>query len=299
MLAALLRELADFERSPDPRYPDLTFFQGQKVDMRLKYAPSDLVGLRHIEDLAEELTAQADKEPRRQIFVRTLVDTLAPVESPDRFRHLLREFGRVYDSYTRSHQLYMEDFSFEEVRSAFEEKKVAFVKELHGVVTDAQSKLVAIPLAFLVVAASLNPEDGVSLPNVVLLLGAVLFSFLLDVLVRNQKDALEAIKADVDLLRDRYTSRADSPLAILNRGFSNLDNQYAKQKTRLKILQGVVWSVALTAAILFAVAAFGQSKGDPEVSAPTEEAPVEEAPAEEVPAEEAATEGADPSGTSP
>lgn len=69
---------------------------------------------------------------------------------------------------------------------------------------------------------------------------------------------MDAIKSDINLLRNRYTSRPDSALSVLREGFSNLDTLYQQQTDRLYWLRLVVWSVALIALILLGAALSGR-----------------------------------------
>ncbi|WP_311945184.1 hypothetical protein [Halomonas piscis] len=95
----------------------------------------------------------------------------------------------------------MSEFSFENIKSQVERDKLEFTTRLNKVFSDIQNQLLAVPAALLLVGSQMEKADpiGWSLKNVVIWLGAVVFAVLMELLIRNQRNTLQAVKNEMDL----------------------------------------------------------------------------------------------------
>jgi hypothetical protein len=148
--------------------------------------------------------------------------------------------------------LYLEKYSYTKFKSELDKEIIEYSKKLQSVINDAQSKLVAIPVAFLLIIGQFD-LTGVKLYfNLALVLSAFVFSVLLEVLLRNQFSSLEFISDDVN----RFESSVDEKKITLlgndfTKTFIKIRSLYNNQKRYLNVIRTLVWLTPFFAICLF------------------------------------------------
>lgn len=223
----LLRSLADYW---DDRPPSgcLIFFHKEKFEIPITYAIGDLQPIPGLADFTLELNAAHDRQQRLSLLKIVIVELVANSGS-DRFGHLLKNWPGLMEKFGNAYNLYLANFSWEKVRSEVDKEKIEFVKKLNATVTDIQTKLIAIPAAFLLIAAQLKNAGRFDISNLIVTIAAVTFAALIDFLIRNQLHALAAVNGDVERLRDRLKTEGHLVAEIADR-FEELAKLYIRQK---------------------------------------------------------------------
>jgi hypothetical protein len=218
-----------------------------------EYDVIDLAELKNIDALISHISDSADKEERKIIFINELIASLMKIpELKNRFKHLLKNFDDLFLNYKRSHSLYLEKYSYTKFKSEIDKEIIEYSKKIQSVINDAQSKLVAIPVAFLLIVGQFDLTDEKFYFNLALILSAFVFSILLEVLLRNQFSALAFISEDVT----RFESSIDEKkVAVLGndftKTFSKLRVLYKRQKCYLHIIRLLIWLTPVFAIALF------------------------------------------------
>ncbi len=123
-----------------------------------------------------------------------------------RFGELLSEFKYFVDRCSINYQLYVSEFTFEKIKKEVESEKFELVMKINGVFSQIQNQLLAIPVALLLVGSQLTSIGSVSLSNLSILAGSIVFSFIMSMLIKNQTNSLCAIEMEMNAQWDRFRS---------------------------------------------------------------------------------------------
>ncbi len=237
-LINFLISISDYQKERE-----LVFFQAKQLVLTTDYEISDLTELSNVGALITHISDSADKEERKIIFINELIASLMKIpEMKNRFKYLLKNFEDLFVNYKKSISLYFEKYSYTKFKSEIDKEIIDFSKKLQSVINDAQSKLVAIPIAFLLIIGQFDLTGEKLYFNIALILSAFVFSILLEVLLRNQFSALEFISDDVN----RFESSVDEKkIALLGddftKTFAKIRKLYKQQKYYLNIIRILVW----------------------------------------------------------
>ncbi len=243
-----LISISDYQKEKE-----LVFFQAKQLVIITEYKFVDLVKLENILVLISHISNSADKEERKIIFINELINSLNKIpETRSRFKYVLKNFEDIFLNYKKSHSLYLEKYSYTKFKSEIDKEIIEYSKKLQSVINDAQTKLVAIPVAFLLIIGQFDLTGEKLYFNLALILSAFVFSILLEVLLRNQFSALEFISDDVT----RFQSSVDEKkIAVLGEDFAatfaKIRGLYDKQKCYLNIIRVLVWLTPVFAIGLF------------------------------------------------
>ena len=126
-LIAILSKISDYEKSVG-NAKELVFFQNKKLVLETTFGEKDLVLLPDIEVFQSQLTTTHDKVERQKIFVNEITGLLLKIDNPGiRFRELLANFDDVFGGYQKSHAFYLEQFSFEKIKSELDDQKLSLI----------------------------------------------------------------------------------------------------------------------------------------------------------------------------
>ena len=255
-LIAFLISISDYQKERE-----LVFFLAKQLVITTDYDITDLTELKNVGALITHISDSADKEERKIIFINELIVSLMKIpEMKNRFKHLLKNFEDLFVNYKKSHSLYLDKYSYTKFKSELDKEIIDYSKKLQSVINDAQSKLVAIPVAFLLIIGQFDLTGEKLYFNLALILSAFVFSVLLEVLLRNQFSALEFISDDVN----RFENSVDEKkIALLGddftKTFSKIRTLYAQQKCYLNIIRFLVWLTPLFAIGLFILSSTNSS----------------------------------------
>lgn len=231
---------------------EIVLFAKRKLNILVQYHQNDLRQIPYLNQLFTQLHEAHDKEERKSIFTAELVAFLFPFPPQERFSKLLSSLDVVYDNYLKSHLLYVEKFSYHELKSKIDKDKLDYTKKIYATVNDIQSKMIAVPAAFLLVLAQFDMTNPWSFKNIIITIGAFLFSILLEVLLRNQFGVLHYVEKEISQFEFELTTSTTSiNLSEFTASFVQLQRIARKQRIYLWIFRVIVWLVPLTAIILF------------------------------------------------
>jgi len=231
---------------------EIVLFAKRKLNILVQYNQNDLRRIAYLKQLTTQLHEAHDKEERKSIFTSELISFLLPFPPQERFSKLLSSLDVVYDNYLKSHLLYVEKFSYHDLKSKVDKDKLEYTKKIYATVNDIQSRMIAVPAAFLLVLAQFDITDPWSFKNIIITVGALLFSILLEVLLRNQFGVLHYVEREVLQFKSELSNSSTSiDLSEFTKSFAHLQSIANKQRVYLWIFRIIVWLVPLTAIILF------------------------------------------------
>jgi hypothetical protein len=243
-LIELLCSVADHKQYNE-NYQELFFYQSNRLILKTSYSAKHIRSISNINQLTEQLTDQHDKKERRTIFISEMINTVLLENDIEKsFLILLDKFDDIFNKYEAGYNCYLEHFSYEKIKSEFAKEKLLYITNIQGVVNNIQSKLISVPAAFLLIVSQFDLSGEKVYTNSVLCVSAFIFSFLLNILIKNQKNALTIIIEDFNIFKQAMNERnknllLDFPEEIID----NVEKTANKQKDNLNLLTFIIWSV--------------------------------------------------------
>ena len=255
-LIDFLQNISDYQKETE-----LVFFQSKQLVITTDYDANDLTELKDITILISHILDSVDKEERKIIFRNELISSLIKLpEIKNRFKYLLMNFDSIFSNYNKSYSLYLEKYSYTKFKSELDNEIIEYSKKIQSVINDAQSKLVAIPIAFLLIIGQFDLTGEKLYFNIALILSAFVFSILLEILLRNQFSALEFISDDIKQFKSSIDEKKIEVLGInFENIFTKINGLYSKQKCYLGIIRILVWLTPIFAIGLFMLSLLNNS----------------------------------------
>lgn len=210
----LVRVMEDCATVVDGDGTTLVFLPGERLDLPVIYGEVDLAGL-NVDD-AQALTDFVSVEDghtrqRREILGSALRDMVKSLPKQERFAHLLRHVSELKCRFQDGYALFASSFSFEKVRDQVEALRIEYTGKIHKTLSDIQGQLLGIPVSTIIMATQMKEVTAPGAQmwvNIGVMVGAVLFLFLLILAVWNQHQTLTVLEDE--LKRHEALLRADN-----------------------------------------------------------------------------------------
>lgn len=232
----------------------LIFLGKEKIEITPQYSILDLID---ISDLAEFeidfISTNTHTDQKRTILKTSLFEHFAGRKKVP-FSELLSNFGDFMERIRASYQLYVAEFSFQKVKVEVEKEKLDAMVKLNKVFSDMQNQLLAVPVALVLVGGQMeNKGDWVS-KNVLIWLGALIFTILMDLLIRNQRHTLRAVKNEIDQQRQQIESKYQSVAGRFQTIYKEIDDRHVHQNRLISVIDALVascFAIATTILLYF------------------------------------------------
>lgn len=240
--AKLVKELLKLSDYAAPEIPKAVFLHGEKLELNLDYNLSDLTHPLDTEPfITQFINAEIHKDQKITIVKSVLIEMLKDSEI-DRFSisSLIKRFPEFIERINSNYQLYVSEFSFEKIKTQIEHEKFEFTTKLNSTFSGIQNQLLAIPVALVLIGGQMQKTDALTLKNLSIWLGSVVFALLMSLLIRNQKSTLNAIKLEVDSqwsnIKDKHRLVSDR----LSKHYLDLHDRFNTQIIFLTLISLVV-----------------------------------------------------------
>lgn len=250
-LIYLLENISDFTKEDIDGTKELVFFHKKKLSLIIGYTENTIRRINYLDQLDSQFFNAHDRDERIAIFKSELISSLYDISIGDRFSHLLNTLDALYDNYLKSHLLYLEKFSYHDLKSEVDDDKLDFTKKIYGVVNDIQSKLIAVPAAYLLVLSTFDFTGQGFSKNLLITIGSILFAILLETLLSNQFGILAFIKKEISHFTNDLSNK-DTKLDLSDfvKSFGDLDPVMNRQKCYLWVFRVIIWLVPVTSLIM-------------------------------------------------
>lgn len=218
----------------------LIFLHKEKIEITPDYTIADiheLTGLGNFE--AEFITSETHHEQKWTIL-KTVLFELFSGRKRLPFSDLLSLFDEFYEKALASYQLYVAEFSFQKVKEEVEKEKLDAMVKLNKVFSDVQGQLLAVPVALVLVGGQMEDRGLWSSKNLLIWLGAVIFSILMDLLIRNQKHTLKAVKNEIDQQRKQIEKKYQTIAPRFEEIYKEIDDRHSHQQWLIRIVDALV-----------------------------------------------------------
>jgi hypothetical protein len=211
----------------------------------LEYNPTDcelITG--NLPDIMSN-TIQIFKEnnsEKKLLYLNELLSFLIPIENEIRFSYLIQNLETYFQKSNSAFQFYLRDFSYNKLKVELDSKALEFTQKIQGVINDSQTKLIAIPTAFVLVIATFDFEKIISNKNIGSIISLFIFSVLIQLFLNNQRSTLKFIKQNIDAYKETFTQNI---ISQTSKSFNLVEIEFNKQDYRLKIVEVILWSIPL------------------------------------------------------
>lgn len=221
----------------------LVFLQQTKVEITPQYGLTDLTELKDLAAFETEfITSQAHQEQKRSIIKTVLFEQFSGTNRLP-FGSVLHRFDDFFEKVQASYELYTAEFSFQKVKTEIEKEKLDAMIKLNKVFSDVQSQLLTVPVALVLVGGQLEDKGAWSNKNLLIWLGALVFAVLMDLLIRNQRHTLTAVKQEIDQQRQQIENKYHSVANRFRGSYREIDCRYGHQ---LRLIYVVDFLVAMS-----------------------------------------------------
>jgi hypothetical protein len=229
----------------------LVFLNKEKIEIVPQYTIADiheLTGLSTFE--AEFISSETHQEQKLTILKMALLELFSGRKRVP-FSDLLNRFDEFYEKARASYQLYVAEFSFQKVKQEVEKEKLDAMVKLNKVFSDIQGQLLAVPVALVLVGGQMEDKGHWTSKNLLIWLGAVIFSILMDLLIRNQRHTLKAVKNEIDQQREQIEKKYQAVAQRFEAIYKEIDDRHSHQQWLIRIVDALVAiSLGITSLLL-------------------------------------------------
>mgnify|MGYP006906715888 CR=1 FL=1 len=233
----------------------LIFFNQVRLEIQTDVASIPWVGddLRTIpgsyRDLIHAVSTPEHREHRISILKATLIQFLGHEEKSVRLEKMAANFDEIYHSYKASFEMYLENFSYGKLRAEVERDVSDLLKRLYEAVSAVRNHVLVIATSAIAVS---QLQNQAVLRNTIILLSILLASILFQVILANQRDAIDEVETDVAHLKERLCSTGKEAMAEkFVSTFGNLGIRIDAQKDRLRLFSLILWGNFFISLILY------------------------------------------------
>lgn len=229
----------------------LIFLQKEKIEITPLYAVKDLHELGSLESFESDFIASHTHQEQKKTIVKTALLEFFSGRSKLPFAELLGRFDDFIEKVRASYQLYVAEFSFQKVKAEVEKEKLDAMLKLNKVFSDIQSQLLAVPVALVLVGGQMEDKSAWTSKNLMIWLGALAFAILMDLLIRNQRHTLNAVKQEIDQQRSQIESKYQSIAKRFGGIYDEIDDRHKHQRRLIAVVDLLVaTSLAVTTFLL-------------------------------------------------
>lgn len=223
-----------------------------KLTMQLLEAP--LIDIATLVEIGQQAGVNPHIGREKSVFRSTLVEFLSNSvsNSQDKFAYLVLHWAEFIQLFKKNFDTYISGFAFHKARKEVADAEVAAADQLSKVLNDISGKMLGIPISLASLVLMVKSES--TFERLVLLLVALITSWLLAEVMHNQQLQLARLKHARSLLFDEINKKAltyPGELAEKVRAATTALSLNERKLTRLLLwLRIVSWAPACMAALL-------------------------------------------------
>jgi hypothetical protein len=189
-----------------------------------------------------EILKDNNFQDKKNIYLNELIEFCLKFDEEIRFESLLYHFNTFKDNSFSTYNFYLRNFSYNKLKLEIDSKAIEFNQKLQAVINDSQTKLIAIPTAFILVLSSLDYEKINSPKNFIAVGGLFIFSTLLQLFINNQKSSIKFIQENIDYYKSTFKNQDRKNV---EQSFCNVKSEKNKQFERLILIEVLLWFVPI------------------------------------------------------
>lgn len=253
-LIGLLKKHSDHQvQLTEDIIEELVFLHKSRLEIKVRVFPECLgEGLDGISVIEGVFSEKSHEEQKSSILKETLYSFLINHPVEERLHFLISNFGEFSKRLNENYQLFVSDFSFDEVRKEYEEKKREYLSSINDAFSSVQTKMLGVPLILAVAALRMSStvDNKSFFANAFLLLAVCTYSYMMAVLIKNQKHTLKAIKTEFASQMKRLKHSYSNQYTKIEGIEEELDDRYEHQTRYLNKFYYVLGVLFLSVMVL-------------------------------------------------
>ncbi len=204
-------------------------------------------GVEDVELSTEQIVALRDflvildgESEKQHFYLNELLEFIEKNTESERFRTIIHNIVELRANSEAAYLFYLSDFSSQKLKIEINTKLLEYSQKAQAIINDAQTKLIAIPVATVFAVSSLDTLMLLSVKNIAVLVSLLVFAFLLHIFIRNQQSGLKFITQNVS---DYENGLRETNTLILHSEFRELNSGLKKQKGRLCLINCINWAI--------------------------------------------------------
>ncbi|WP_447897179.1 hypothetical protein [Stenotrophomonas sepilia] len=245
-LSEIVRDVGDYPSAAE-KFINFVVRPDAKFRVEMDFSVTELVSIDGVEEfLSSFLHSDFHAEEKRDI-VRDCLADLAKGIATIPLAMVARGFDVVMKNSRASYALLLAKFSAASVQKEVDKQNLEDTLRLNKTFSEIQNQLLALPAAILVAGATF--EAGKVYRNAAIFLGVAVFVVLMFLLIRNQRNSVSAISAEIALRRRNLEGQPDAVSAMYIPAFSALEKRAETQQRTLTV-------VLILSVVVFVFAAY-------------------------------------------
>ncbi|MBU2869650.1 hypothetical protein [Colwellia sp. E2M01] len=236
-LVEILIEHADHtENLSDLVVDKVTYLHKSRIDIQMLFDKHDLVdSLDGITAICSYFDDNSHKEQKISILKEALFGLGIANNSENKLSYLIKNFGEFSKRFIENYNLFVSEFSFDEVRKEYEEKKRDYFIKLDEIFSSVQSKMLGIPISLALASFKLSTivDEKSFWANLFLSISIIVYSAMMIMLIKNQKHSLKALKSEFTSQMNRLKHQYSEQYEKIQDMITDLDNRHDYQKSCL------------------------------------------------------------------
>ena len=235
----ILDQVNDYKKSL-PKFEEYFMFATKPIVLKtyLKETPKNF--LDKANEVRDLISSNFKKETYKSFLKIQMENILHDINEENRFSTLLTNFETVFLNFKNSVELFFKDYDYQKNKNDLELKKVELAKKIHGVVNEIGSKVITIPLGYLLLLKELKPDQGFSFLNLTILCVSVVYAVIIETSIYNQFLFLETLSTDISEFL-KTTLSTDELVQLFTRYKVELNNSCRLQTILLWIFRISLW----------------------------------------------------------
>lgn len=247
---ALLGRVADHQGGVGAA-KTLVFLHKSKVEITPQYGKGDLYELDDLQSFEVDFVGSDTHQEQKQTIIKMVLMELFAGRSKLPFSELLARFSDFTEKVRASYELYVAEFSFQKIKEEVEREKLDAMVKLNKVFSDIQGQLLAVPVALVLVGGQMENSGNWTSKNVLIWLAALIFAALMDLLIRNQRHTLKAVKQEIDQQREQIATKYQNIAPRFDRIYQEIEERHTHQQWLIRVVDTLVAiSLAITTIVL-------------------------------------------------
>ena len=218
----------------------LIFLHKEKIEITPQYTVADLHELVDLSAFETEFIASGTHQDQKRTMLKTVLLELFAGRKKLPFSELLTHFDEFVDKMRGSYQLYVAEFSFQKIKAEVEKEKLDAMVKLNKVFSDIQGQLLAVPVALVLVGGQMDDKGAWTSKNLFIWLGALIFSILLDLLIRNQRHTLKAVKNEIDQQQQQIEKKYQAISPRFANIYKEIEDRHTHQQWLIRVVDALV-----------------------------------------------------------
>ena len=196
-----------------------------------------------------------DNKEKKNLYVNELIEFVHS-KSVTKISDILECIEELQKNCEDAYAFYISGFSSNKLKFEINTKAIEYTSKIQTVINEAQTKLIAIPSAFVLAALAMDIKNNhllLNIKNIITILSLFIFAILIQLFLSNQKSILKIINADVDDFKKNFDN---TNIDLLSEKFKYVNKALITQRNRLCAITWILWAIPSLCCLFLIISQF-------------------------------------------